>query len=244
MGIAVDQNKNVSYDANSFNLIDSRPSHNPVMQKVYELDIYSLFRRVNPKGTSDDNPLIYALKSINGYRIDEENILLFMPSFYAVLNKIKPYCQADCVVPMPSSSKISSMFARRVSRHFGGSFENEWLSKKWNREVSKQIDNIIKNGNLNHSELRDLKKANSSLNRSLSSIFSMKNIDSNLRKHFDPFKLNKSAQIPAGKSVLLVDDLLSTGASFLSAKRLLESQGVTDIKYLCLFSSTGPYDRV
>lgn len=241
MGIFVDQNKCVLYDANNHHLIDSRPSKNPIIQSVLDFEVVSVFRRVKMNtNTIDGNPLIYALKAARGYSIDRRNIGAFMPEFNSVLGKLKSGYASDFVVPVPSGSKVSAMFAKRVARIIGGVVKDEWLAKKFNRDVRQDIDMLLRHGSLSSQQARAMKSVSADLGRSLFTVFSMKLIDASIRHHFDPIRFAKGAQIPKAGSVLLVDDLLSTGTSLASAGRLLRQQGL-DVRYMCLLSSTGAY---
>jgi hypothetical protein len=241
VGIVVDENKHVTYDARTHQLVDSRPSNNPVTQSPLGFEVVSLFRRVKSHSKSaDGNPLIYALKSVSGYSIDQDEILAMMPDFRAILGKLPPTFTADFVVPIPSGSSVSSMFARRVARSMALDVKSQWISKKYNQDICRDIDRLLHAAAIPQQHQRAIKSARANLGRSLFSVFSMKLLEANIRHLFDPFKLAREAQLPAAGTVLLVDDLLSTGSSLASAKRLFEAQGL-QVKCLCLFSATGPY---
>jgi hypothetical protein len=244
MGISIDANKAVHYDGATNDLINSRIADNPVVQRVEGIQVYSVFRRVKLNGAKGDgNPLIYALKSANGYSINIENILAFMPEFRGVLAKVAQHCKTDYVMPIPSKSLVAAMFAKRVSRCTGGLFENSMLQKKIHKDVCNDVNLLLQSKALGRGDRRSLDVLKRELQRSMVATFEMKRIEHSLRHYFAPFKMKPSAAPLAG-SVLLVDDLLSTGTSLLSAKQALALQGVKDVKFLCLFSSTGAFKRV
>jgi hypothetical protein len=244
VGIIV-ENKVVRFDPYSNGLINNQISDNPVVQHVNGMDVYTIFRRVRTKDApGDGNPLIHALKGAQGYSIDRANIVAFMPSFRGILAKLTPHCQADYVIPVPSRSKVAHMCAKRVGGYTGGKVEGSLLQKKMHRDVCSDLDLLLRSTPIHKQDKRDLASVRRDLGRSSSTYFSMKNIDLPLRKYFAPFKVAKVAQIPAGCSVLLVDDLLSTGTSLQCAKQLLALHGITDVRFLCLFSSTGPFTKV
>lgn len=242
MGIDVHaSSKSVFYSASNHRLIDSRSTNNPVVQSDFGFDVVSVFRRVKSRSEiSDGNPLIYALKSTKGYSIDRANILAFAPEFRAVIMSVARNISVDLVVPVPSSSNISTRFAKRVACHVKAPVETGWLTKKYNRDVCQDLDALMRSGELSHQRRREVQSIRASLGRSLFSVFSMKSLDASVRHYFDPFKLARGAALPANGVILLVDDLLSTGASLASAKRILEARGLV-VKCLCLFSSTGAY---
>lgn len=245
MGIIVDVNKSVIYDGKTNNLINSRVKNNPIMQSMDGMDVYSIFRRVKSNtSVGDGNPLIHALKSARGYSIDLPNILAFMPEFNAILKKAAMYCQSDHVMPVPSRSRVAEMCAMRVSRCTRGEFQKAVLQKKTHRDICIDIDLLLRTGNLRRVEERLLGDVRRRLARSPSAYFEMKLVDQSFRKYFAPFKVRNPGMIPAASSVLLVDDLLSTGTSLRCAKDLLALHGVVDVKFLCLFSSTGPFVKL
>ncbi len=243
MGIHVDEFKAVRYSPSDHSLIDSRVDRNPILQKASGFDVVSVFRRVRIRsGGADGNPFIYALKNVKGYSIDLENVLAFKPDFNGVLEKVSRKYAPDYVVPVPSGSRIAAMFARRVRRYTGGGIEVDWLRKKYNRDVCKDIDSLIRSGRLSRKVERDLQTVRASLGRSLSTVFSMKNIDATARQYIEPFSLTPGIQFPSSGQVLLVDDLLATGSSLLCAKGLLEAQGL-EVVSICLLSSTDKFSN-
>jgi hypothetical protein len=243
VGILVNGDRRVAYSPTDHTMIDSRVSKNPIVENVHGFDVVSVFRRVKARThVADGNPLIYALKKANGYSVDLENILLFMPEFHSITGLMSRFYAPNFIVPIPSSSTVSEMFARRIGRAFEAKVEYEWLRKKFNREVCSDIDHLIRMGKVPSSDQRDLKSVRATLGRSLSSIFTMKALSAPIRAYVEPFKLNSSATVPSAGEVVLVDDLLSTGSSLLCAKQILEGRGLS-VQCVCLFSSTGRYAK-
>ena len=113
MGIVV-EDKKVRFDPDSHNLINNALEDNPVFQMAGGFTVYSVFRRIRTSSTKGDgNPLIYALKKKNGYTIERADVVPFLPFFYAIMDKLVPYCSMDYVIPMPSSSTVALRFAKR-----------------------------------------------------------------------------------------------------------------------------------
>lgn len=245
MGIAVN-GKVVIYDPSSKDLVNSRVRDNPILQTMGDLTVYSIFRRVKTKrdNAGDGNPLIYALKGANGYSIDLDSITSFLPEFYAILPKAAPLVMASYVLTIPSSSKVASMFARRVARALAVPLAPFDMSKKLHRAVCADLDLLFRSGAIPKRDRRNLQAIRHDLGRSLSTTFTMKLVDSSLRRYFSPFVIRHPEQVPQGTSVLVVDDLLSSGSSLRAARDLLRSHGVVDVKFLSLLSSTGPYERL
>lgn len=76
--------------------VDFRIEINPIVSKVkvndYDIDIVSIFKRTQliiKEGGNDGNPLIYALKDINGYelKITENEFKLYLRKFLIIFDK-------------------------------------------------------------------------------------------------------------------------------------------------------------
>jgi hypothetical protein len=245
VGITVN-GKLVKFDGNTNHLINNRASDNPIIQVIGDISVYSVFRRVRASRTSlgDGNPLIYALKKFYGHSIELGDILAFMPDFYKISKKVAPHINSAHVVPIPSSASVAMMCAKRIARSIDAKFSPSLLVKKTHRQVCADLDLMLRAGSVPKEDVKALGTIRAELNRSLSSSFSMKKVDHKLRKYFAPFKVVMPAQVPSGKSVLLVDDLLSSGTSLRSARDLLNVHGVSDVKFLCLLSSTDHFTKV
>lgn len=250
MGIIV-QGKKVVFDAATNDLVNCSVADNPVVQRVGNGRVYSVFRRVGERrdGSShkgDGNPLMYAMKKINGYSIDRANLVAFLPEFYGVLGKLIPHIKADFVLPMPSSSVVAEYFAKRVAREFCVPMYKGWLAKKTFQEVVVDLDTLLGSGvGFKRDDRRELDQLRKDLVQSPpSASFSMKKVPMHLRKHFSPFKLLAPHLVPANASALLVDDLLATGTSLRSAASILKAHGVGSVSRLCLLSSRDNFKKV
>jgi len=72
-------------------------------------------------------------------------------------------------------------------------------------------------------------------------LFQMKDIKAvEVRHYFAPWKAAGSLDVAAGHQILLVDDLIGSGASLLSCAQFIKEQGHTVVGGLSLFS---PLDR-
>ena len=244
MGIVVDGGRRVSYCAQTHDLIDSRVDQNPVVQSVGDFEVFAVFRRVKSrKNKSDGNPLMYALKAKDGYTIDLSDIVAFGPEFYGVLSKLMPHLPATTVVPVPSSSRVSTMCARRVARKLGAELRPDLLAKKYNHQVASQLDRIINLKQAPKEDLRLLKAVRASIGNSRGSPFAMKLVHHKIRRYFEPFSITQGTASAQGHTVLLVDDLLSSGSSLAHARAIFEGVGA-QVLCLCLFSSTEGFRRI
>jgi len=238
-------NGEVIFDLSSKEMVDISISNNPIVQSPFNEDVVCIFRRLRSRDSIiDGNPVIYALKGLGGYHINLQNLLKFMPFFYSIAQTAALAASADYVIPIPSSSRLTAMVSRRVARVLQVPCNEKILAKKLHRHVCPEIDLILRTSGIPKSDASGLKKIRHELGRSLSTNFSLKSVDVKLRKYFIPFKVSRPEEVLCGSSVLLVDDLLSTGTSLQSARDLLLAHGASDVRYLCLLSSTGPYRRL
>src|SRR5262245_13716827 len=98
-------------------LVDTSVAANPRLYKVGRFEVYALLRRKKHDTFSyDGNPLIYAIKDGFGYSIERTSAKLLIGNCYEILRKLPNLCDWDFVVPMPSSSDLTTILATRVER--------------------------------------------------------------------------------------------------------------------------------
>lgn len=234
MGINVTVDKKVSVDSNHERLVVTGHDKNPTATKVEDMHVSFVFRRVRSKSRSNDgNPLIYALKSLQGYTITLKEVGNLVRDFRVVLRKILSTNQYDLIVPMPSKHGISLILAKRVVRHQKcGVVNTNFLRKKTNGEVLAELKRI--HSPKHHRELVALRKK---LEKDgVKHPFSMKDVATHLRPMIHPLTSNRVATGGINK-VLLVDDLMSSGATLKSAYDVVKAVCPdAQIDALCLLS--------
>lgn len=232
MGINV-AGKTVSYTDVHQQLVNTDPTSNPSFTVIRKLTIHSIFRRERHNSLSGDgNPLMYALKGKNNYSIDLGEILKFLPNFYQIVDKYLPETEGVNIVPMPSSHKISLGIARRIQRRIPNSaLAPDLLLKRNCLQVYEDLSGIE-----SPPKSYEFKQLLASLKKTPELPFSLKEVDTKLRKHTKPLALNGSLPI-AGAPVLLVDDLLATGTTLVCARDLLcGADAGLKVSGLCLLS--------
>lgn len=208
------------------------PTKNPKVSSLGQVSVDSIYRRTKTGDYQrDGNPFIYALKRINGFRISNKELYKFKSSFYTILASSLSGHKIDFILPMPSSHPIANYLANRISRLTGATVINDYFLKQ-------TTSGILNNFNHNHVEDKHksevLKQLASYQKLPANSQISLKKIPNKIRFYFPPLVLNPKyiAHTVTG-SVLLVDDLLSTGTTLVSAKSLINSDNV---KGICLLS--------
>jgi hypothetical protein len=241
MGIDVGADKSVSFNKTHDKLVITCSSKNPTEMLLRKMRVQSIFKRVMSKERDGDgNPLIYALKG-KDFTISRNEIRKFVPDFRVILRSALTCVPFDIVIPMPSGHRISTIVAKRVvrlSKH--GALKTDLLRKKNIGEVSAELKLL--------DELKivpapsEANKALVKLRRTLekrppSAPFSMKEVPRSVRKYIQPLTLTHSPAKTAPR-VLLVDDLMSSGSTLISAQEaILMVFPEAHIEALCLLSS-------
>ena len=237
MGIDVEK-KVVSYTDKHQLLVDTSTDKNPFVQSVAGTEVISVFRR--RKGTShtgDGNPLIYALKRMFKFRISAEQIVEFMPNLRFVLERVMAHRAYDLIIALPSSHPIASGLARRAGRLQPATpISYDFFAKCCNTEVAEALKKLISDGQIPTKFRRDITSLIHTLSSSPDAPFKLKEVENHLRGFTFPFKINENVNVQ-GLSVLVVDDLLSSGTSIQTASRLLIASGADKVSALCLLSS-------
>ena len=101
-GIDIDyKNKKVKINLEHENGIDTSILNNPLYSKVSNYDVISIFTRKKYQ-RSDGNPLLYALKDLNEWKIDKFDIDILLKQFMRIVEKIDPVY--DTIIKIPSSN--------------------------------------------------------------------------------------------------------------------------------------------
>lgn len=244
MGIDISADKRVSFNPDHEHRVITATGKNPKITAIgnaERITVYSIYRRTKFGDTDrDGNPLIYSLKGIYNYRITNEELCKFKPSFIAILNKIrqripeKPFA----LFAMPSSSNVSCILARRISRLFGITMHTHCVIKRTARDVLAYYDTTSPDIADSHKKmvfrvLAELRKS------APNTVFSMKHVPNKIRHYFPPWKLNPDFNytIDNNSVVILVDDLLSTGTTLISASSELRNAGLSCTTAICLLSN-------
>lgn len=221
MGIDVSAAKVVTYNPTHQRRVVTDVSRTPPVTELGDVRVVSIFqRRMVKSDNQDGNPLIYALKGKFGYTMPYGSFRDILGCANVILPGVLADLNYDVVVPLPSSSKVAGIFARRASRARGGCpmrhcFEKATYGQalalappvadvdaRWRRDYKAQLN--------------QLQKANAS------HIFEMKHVKLPLRRYFTPLVANEAAAELAGANILFVDDILGSGASLIAAARALQ----------------------
>lgn len=237
VGIEVEA-KVVSYTDKHQFLVDTSKEKNPFVQLVAGTEVISVFRRrAASSHKGDGNPLIYALKGMFKFQISAEQIVRFMPNLRFILGRMMAHRTYDLIIALPSSHPIAKGLTLRVGRFRPAiPISYGFFAKCSNSEVAEALRNLISDGQIPKNNRGDITSLIHTLSLSPDAPFKLKEVDNHLRCFTFPFKINENLNV-RGLSVLVVDDLLSSGTSIRTASRLLIASGADRVSALCLLSS-------
>lgn len=224
--------------------LDMSLSGNPTVLKIKELQVFSLFRRRRLSTTeADGNPLIYAIKNLNQFRIDDKNSAIMWDTAEKVFSAWTCPWKPTGVMSIPSRHSVSNDLAANISKWMGiDHILGYMICKKTVEEVLVEAELLKKSGAVHEHDLKAFKKQLGHLSNAPSGKnFQMKEIkDVSIRHYFQPWKATGETGKATGDGLLLVDDLIGSGASLVTCAQFLTESGYPVVGGMSLFS---PLDR-
>ncbi|MDW3118013.1 phosphoribosyltransferase family protein [Roseovarius sp.] len=223
--------------------VDMSLSGNPTVMTVDDLHVFSLFRRRRLSTTeADGNPLIYALKELKGYAIDEAGKELMWETAGEIFRAWTCPWKPTHIVSIPSRHSVSIDLASKIAAFLEVEHVPVALvHKKTVAEVLEEAETLKDSDAVSG---RDLKAFKNQLGRLSTAppgkTFQMKEIDVRVRQYFHPWRVAEEAKDLIGHDLLLVDDLIGTGASLSTCAKCLVENGHSVVGGMSLFS---PLDR-
>jgi pyrimidine operon attenuation protein/uracil phosphoribosyltransferase len=212
VGIDVSKQKEVAYNGNHQDLLDTSIERNPKRKTINKIIVFSIFKRKKHADSNvDGSPFMHSLKGNNGYSITITELLNFRKNFYSILDKALDGKHFDLVIPLSSSSQVNEYFARRIARRCGAQLIVNAFEKKLIKEVIVDLEGLL---DLQDNLAKERTKLLNYLNKAQEGKqFAIKEVRNHrLRKKINPFKANIGLNIQ-GKRILIVDDLIASGAS-------------------------------
>ncbi|MCG7879827.1 MAG: hypothetical protein N0E42_12135 [Candidatus Thiodiazotropha endolucinida] len=238
MGIDISPKREITLNESHDLRLVTAPEKNPKISRLKGFHVSSVYRRTKSGDFErDGNPFIYALKKTSGYKITTKELMRFAPSFYSILDKIVATHEAEFVLSMPSSHPIADYIAKRVARRIGATQVTDFFIKQTVSEALEQLDS--ESVSKRHS--KELKSQVNTFQRlPPDAEVSLKAIPNKIRRYFPPVAVNLDYTGPTVQGrIILVDDLLSTGTTLVSAKNLATGLGLTCSGAICLLSDLG-----
>lgn len=223
--------------------VDMSRSGNPTVMAVDDLQVFSLFRRRRLSTTeADGNPLIYALKDLKGYAIDEAGKELMWETAGEIFRAWTCPWKPTRVAAIPSRHSVSVDLASRIAAFL----EVEHVPvplvhKRTVAEVLEEAEPLKDSGAVPGGDLKAFKSQLGRLSTAPpGKTFQMKEVDVRVRQYFHPWRVSEEAKDFIGHDLLLVDDLIGSGASLSTCAKCLVENGHSVVGGMSLFS---PLDR-
>ena len=232
MGIDITKEKVVSISEEHEQYVVTSLHKNPVQYHIGTENLLTAIfqRRKSKRRTGDGNPLIYALKEINGFSISNADKDVLYMRMLDIISKHFSSTVFDAVVVLPSSKPVAQWTADACCQALNLTQIDRVFIKASNDVVLTQIKPFQTD-----KQLIALRKRLET--RKPDGIFSLKELSQHQRSFVNPVLLNPGVGLSVSR-LLLVDDLVSSGTTLQSGCRLLKAQ-YPDIDIECL-SLLGP----
>lgn len=239
-GVVIDKrNKKISYNPKHQNNSDTSINNNPSYHKVHGIDVISLFKRKKNIDQSEGNPLVFALKKHNNWKIDIKDIILILKQFVAITDKIKP--EYDTIIKVPSRSELNNSFLYRLSDVIDFT---HMIDDMFMKLESHEVLTCNDFSNVTKKDWKKLHKSFGDMVDKNDGIFSYKFVPSYLRKYIastckDSYIGNELAVSPKinNKDILVLDDTNSTGQIISEiCSTIIETYAPKSITVITLFS--------
>ena len=239
LGIDVTITKLVSYNPLHEERVKTWPANNPSYVDLGALRVAAVFKRHrSPRDEQDGNPLIYSLKKLRGYTIAPSCVTLIAGCACSILPNCFKGQKFDFIVPMPSSARIPARLAQCAASAFGHPAQVLNLFRK--ATAAEALAAMPAIATVAPRDKEDFKRTQERLaSVKPGSAFSMKDVPARIRCHMIPICLSATSGSLAGKSILLVDDLLSSGQTLKVGSDILNRLGATATKALVFLGPIG-----
>lgn len=203
------------------------------MDLFYVIQRFKRGRSKNQQHTLGDNcPFLYGLKQLDGLSVASQyQSIFYQYATRVVQTHFQSHFPFDYIVLLPSSHGISQHWVKMLG--YDVPIVHHILRKKTNGEIKQEINQLYVEKQIDR-KIHHIITQNCMADDDL---FSLKNIPVPYREWIKPFALSDCQNHDLkGKSVLLVDDICSSGASLLIAANLLQQHHDTkSISALTLF---------
>ena len=237
-GIDIDYLKRtVTINLNHEHGIDTSVDNNPLYSKINGYDVISIFTRKKYQ-RHDVNPLLYALKGLNKWKIDKFDIDLLLKKFIRISERIDPVY--DTIIKIPSSNDLNNIFMDRLNKIIKCDHEIiTGLSKLDTDTVWMEGVDFDK---MSKEEIEILEKCFVKMD----DYFSFKFIPIYLRRYikkiYDQNYIHEQLDVAEkinNKNILILDDTISTGSTIsLFTKEILNMYAPSKVTIITLFSKT------
>lgn len=208
-GIDIDlKSKTISFNNTHEDIIDTSLDNNPTSYTVGNSKVYSVFKRKDSFFKMDANPLVYALKGKNDWKINKEDEFKIWNRFNEIILKLNN--DFDYIVVLPSSNNLNAVIAKHISKWSKKiilptkiqkhTVEEVSMSDIWTKLDDKETDSLKNSLSKMNGDFFEMKHVSASIRSKLSNIFKIEFDDEVSTKVLD-------------KRVIVIDDTISSGSS-------------------------------
>lgn len=239
-GINIDHGRQtITFDPTHEDNIDTSTVLNPTYYNVNGYPVISIFKRKVNDERTDGTPLIYALKGINGWKIDDNSILELLKRFIRITETIKPIY--DTIVVVDSNSTLNIKILHRLNKIIKANKVIYGLFEKL--EANDILLHHLNCSRLPPKDVDDLSKIITKM-ASTDNKFSFKKIPTKYRhcisKSIDyagPDSVLEYKDFINDKNILILDDTLTTGTTVSEyCKNILDTFTPKSVTVITLFS--------
>lgn len=232
--------KTVKFNSKHEKGVDTSIESNPTEHEVFGHPVISIFKRNKTDDKGDGNPLIYALKGMKDWKIDEESLIGLFKNFVRISEKIKE--KYDTIVVVGSSSDLNGQFAKRINKVIKADNVIDGIFGKLT--VDEVAMDFYDPSKLSPEEIKQTFKMFDKMRKENKGIFSYKFLPKNLRKAINTsVKWNPSNSVLEyeqqinDKDILILDDTITSGKTISDyCEAILETFKPKSITILTLFS--------
>lgn len=235
-GIDIDyENKTVKINLSHENGIDTSTINNPLYTKINGYDVISIFTRKKYQ-RSDGNPLLYALKGLNDWKIEKFDIDILLKQFIKIAEKIDPVY--DTIIKIPSKNDLNNIFMNRLNKIIKCDNNITTLLTKLDPEIVWMEG--VDFANMSREEIEILENEFTKMG----DYFSFKLIPIKFRKYikkiYDENYIHDQLDVADkinNKKILILDDTIASGQTIsLFTKQILDMYAPNEVTIITLFS--------
>lgn len=209
--------------------------------------LYSIIERTKEKRTKkghghipgDNCPMLYAMKQADNLWVhtDTENRLYNYARLSIDNHFGRDDFSFDAIVTMPSKHDIGL----KIAKIFEELFDTKTIDNLFVKRSASEAIQMVLSSQLDEKIKQSIKTA---LSRNKLNKLELKNVDTKYRKFVPVLKLSDSVsnQMDSIDSVLLVDDILSSGSTLDNARKLLQKH-YPNVKHIGILTLFGPLSK-